>query len=145
MITQDDRFTLWLNPLPSETVLAALSGAILSVIVSRTGIFSVETAFQLVSGICFMFLFLLYAIIIHFLCASVLARYHKMIYKLSAMAILLVFSPLLLDSNVSRLSDGFRISTKVDFYSILMVFLLGFWGLALLVLTLLKLRFQARV
>ncbi len=63
---------MWLNPLPAETVIGAIVGAVLSTILSKYSYFDIAVWTDARFALYFTFLILAFGICIHFYCAAIL-------------------------------------------------------------------------
>jgi hypothetical protein len=83
---------MWLNPLPAETVIGAIVGAVLSTILAQYGYFGVESWIEARFALYFTFLILAFGISLHFYCAAVLLEKRTVarIFRLTAILILII-------------------------------------------------------
>lgn len=128
----------WLNPLPAETVIGAIVGAVLSTILAYNDVFNVTVGNELKDACLFIGQIITFGVIIHFFCAAFVMGVHYL-------AIFTFFTTLVIVANIAFLDlqgggtvDVGRIDISFNLTNLLLSLVLSFWFIALFALTLIK-------
>lgn len=130
---------MWMNPLPAETVMGAIVGAVLSTILAQYSYFTISVWTESRGAVLFVALILIYGVSAHFFCAacrSNISGYIKYGTLMSCMFILggiVIINPRL-PVNVTELGViSFRPNEgNILLDGVLAIWLAALWGLTLM-------------
>ena len=129
---------MWLNPIPAETVLGAIIGAVLSTIMAQLAYFNVASVSDILFPLVFSFLILLFGVSAHFFCAAHVQNKRQIKLIFGTICLLTILVVIGLDPQKAHISatDGVQFLPRPG--NFLMAGILALWFCALRALTELK-------
>lgn len=126
---------MWLNPLPAETVLGAIVGAVLSTILAHNGVFQVDSLAKLRPAILFVFAVVSYGVCIHFCCAAMARKRFDVTLSSFVLALIIIFAVSFLGVREFNLGEDGRLLLLPSLPNVLLAAVLAIWFAALAALT----------
>jgi hypothetical protein len=121
---------MWLNPLPAETVIGAIIGAVLGTIIAQSPYFEISEWMQARYPLLFTFLILSYGVSIHFYCAAVVLDRPKIRTIFLALCLLIFLGMVFYPKEVG-IDPGGRVSFLPESLNVLIAGTLMIWLVAL--------------
>ena len=131
---------MWLNPLPSEAVIGAIVGAVLSTVMAYYKYLEVNVWTDVRYALYFVVVILCYGVCLHFYCAAVLLSKHKIGLFFLVLCIVIYLVILIIQPKELTLTDSGQINFLPNPGSVLISGVLLIWLLILRTLTWVKLR-----
>jgi hypothetical protein len=128
----------WLNPIPAETVIGAIVGAVLGSILERDDYLTIPTWMQSFFALQFIFLIVAFGICAHFYCAAALLKKEKIKSWSRGGCALVIFLILFIYPKHLGIGEDASINFTPHPYNALMSGVLILWVAALRILTQVK-------
>ena len=134
---------MWLNPVPAETVMGAIIGAVLSSIMASLNYFNLATWLDVLFPLSFTFLILLFGVSSHFYCAATLQKKGPIRNVFGLVCLLTLASVICLDPQRAKISAAEGLQFLPSAGNFLMGGVLVIWFLSIRALTEFNKRTQA--
>ena len=128
----------WLNPLPAETVIGAIVGAVLGSILERNDYLTIPTWLQSFFALQYIGLIVAFGVCAHFYCAATLLKKHRISVWFRSGCILVIVIMLLSYPKHLGIGPDSTINFLPHEYNALLSGVLVIWVITLRVLTAVK-------